>query len=333
MLLTDRNFSTNFYEVGGGGDPILYQHLFCLKGVEFNKGMKQKKVKRSHLGGEGVNNEIIRLYFQKREEGLTKEKKKTSYLVKDLKLMKEELGYLLAGIIDSDGHIGKRPMLEISLHKEDKKVGEYLMDRVGEGKVYLYKHTKKACRYMITNKRGMGEIGELVRDKLRHEDKVRQYNERVAKKLDIPETRIIKKKVINNHWLAGFFMGDGTMYIRVRDKRGKGVGIGSVSLGIEISQKLEGILSQIQEGMGGKITKKRSGIYMYYVSDINTIGKWVKYLDEYKIIGSKADQYEYFRMGWEMVKSKEHLTQEGRERLKIFQKEMYYLKTGGYKEE
>lgn len=28
MLLTDRNFNTSFFEVGGGGDPVLYQHLF-----------------------------------------------------------------------------------------------------------------------------------------------------------------------------------------------------------------------------------------------------------------------------------------------------------------
>ena len=28
MILTDRNFNTSFFEVAGGGDPILYQHLF-----------------------------------------------------------------------------------------------------------------------------------------------------------------------------------------------------------------------------------------------------------------------------------------------------------------
>jgi len=28
MLLTDRNINTNFFDVSGGGDPILFIHLF-----------------------------------------------------------------------------------------------------------------------------------------------------------------------------------------------------------------------------------------------------------------------------------------------------------------
>ena len=28
MLLTDRNFNTSFFNPQGGGDPVLFQHLF-----------------------------------------------------------------------------------------------------------------------------------------------------------------------------------------------------------------------------------------------------------------------------------------------------------------
>lgn len=35
MILTDRNFNTSFYDPAGGGDPVLYQHLFFNNNLQF----------------------------------------------------------------------------------------------------------------------------------------------------------------------------------------------------------------------------------------------------------------------------------------------------------
>ena len=36
MLLTDRNFNTSFFDQAGGGDPVLFQHLFSTNLLYFN---------------------------------------------------------------------------------------------------------------------------------------------------------------------------------------------------------------------------------------------------------------------------------------------------------
>jgi hypothetical protein len=164
LLLTDRNFNTSFYDPVGGGDPILFQHLFWLFGhpiLLILWGVKTLLITRkSYLNflvhfdldqigkiqklGKFVGNISINFknpfYFKfiktySTSETIRKENlKNISEHVPEKKsifdLTEEEFGYYLAGLIDSDKSISIQNQIIITFCLNDQSFAYSLKKRI-----------------------------------------------------------------------------------------------------------------------------------------------------------------------------------------------------------
>ncbi len=254
-------------------------------------------------------------------------KRISDHVPKHLKpLNNEQLGYYLAGLIDGDGHFSKAQQLVIVFSSSDAFLAYYMKEKLGYGNVKKVKD-KNAYLLIVSNKKGMLNVLNLINGKLRTEHRFNQVVNNILNNTRYKDQNLNftmdSSKNFDNHWLAGFSDADASFQIKIikRITRNKpeirlnfqiALRSPASELGCCADQKNDLLLIIIKDYLGGNIGYRKSQDTYYYGStNFGSAKNVIQYFDKYHLQSRKHISYLRWRKVYRLIQDKEHLTEKG----------------------
>lgn len=300
-LLTDRNFNTSFYEPAGGGDPILYQHLFSITIIQ--------KYNRE------VNNYSTITTDDKQFEEFFK--KYGTMFPKNKKISKDWLNWFI-GFSEGDGSfiVDNRNNLQFVITQKDIKVLEMIKDTLNFGRVI--KQGKLTYRFIVEQKNLMELIILIFNGNMLLPTRIKRfkiflevYNKKAIKgKIILPQIEFLKPEnepSLNNAWLSGFTDAEGCFSVSIKNTTG-------FAIRFILSQKHEENLTFFSK----LILLFNTGIienhfhhdnYSYVVNGLKNCSKLLEsnYFERFKLKTDKNNSYLLWKSLYFRLLNKDHL--------------------------
>jgi hypothetical protein len=234
------------------------------------------------------------------------------------------LAHYLAGLIEGDGYISitnqNRAILGITFNIKDRPLAEKLLNILGKGSIV--KRSGNSIELRFSSKKTLYNIIELINGKFRTPkiDQLYKLIDWMNKQhsMDIKNLPLNDSSILNDSWLSGFIDADGNFYIRNSLKQ--------IICKFALEQRMiypktnesyNFILNKICLALNIKLhTRIREGqkdsYYIIRVENQNSIKLLIEYLDIYPLLSSKHLDFLCWKIVFNEIINKTHMTVEGR---------------------
>lgn len=254
------------------------------------------------------------------------------------------LGYYLAGLLEGDGSISLpslgitslnrvlNPRIVFTSHINNIGMYAFIQTELGN-RGRFQKSGDNILRYIIGDKESIILFINLVHGKLRT-PKNKRFNDLIhfmnnKYDLNISESLLDNSSFSDNSWFTGFTEADGHFGIKYVERKAKSETrkrsvSENVSLKFRLDQRLydKATLSSMEPFMESlalflnanlkTYTVKNSEVLSISIQSIQNVSFIIDYFNKYTLIGDKLNDFKKWKIVYNMILSKEHLTEEGR---------------------